>query len=544
MFNIYKKLKRKINIRIWLSIKKNHKYFLKEKKLNIIREIKSDFFDNNFDLKVENYSSYIFTDDNLLNNKIIKQYVAKNFSGNKFFYLFYFFYKKKIKGIYCLPTVYLEFFQKQHNININFFISKLLFFVYVLKEFLSGCIFMLKIFLKVIKNKFKKRKTFTEPYVLFFDFSCKNFNIVQDNFNLDQFNIINWLIKNNSCKKIILQGDTNFSYEKNEVKIISNKDITDAVLLNVNTSKFIYKSLFFFISTLKNLILYNWWNVILFREGLESLCFKYSNAKLANTYYGVYSSNIYKPLWTYIVEQKNSRVELLAISSLTDLEHIETGKKFDYEGIRLYTWNNITLWNKASENYILKRDITKKNIIKVLNSHIYYKDTNQRLNLPPFSVAVFLYENHRFNLSNSFLSDWVLSYTTDLYYLNKKFWDDLLFLREKYNFSIILKKKRDFPKKFDYKRNLNFNNWLIKQTKVIQVDNNIAVERIIQNSKISISMPFTSPSIIARYLNKKSIYYDPTNLLNSDDPNSSGVQIVKGRNNLDEFFANFLNKRN
>lgn len=544
MFNIYKKLKRKINLRIWLSIKKNHKFFLKERKINVIRQIKSDFFDKNLDLKIKNYSSYIFTDDNLLNNKIIKQYIGKNLSGNKFFYLFYFFYKKKFKGIYCLPTTYLVFFQKQHNLNINFFLSKLLFFIYVLKEFFSGCIFIFKIFFKILKNKLKKKKMFKEPYDVVFNFSCKNFNILQNNFNIEQFNIINWLIKNNSCKKIILQGEANFSYEKNEIKIISNKCITDAILLDLNISKISFNFLFFFILTLKNLILFNWWNVILFRDGLESLCFKYSNAKLANTYYSIFSSNIYKPLWTYAVEQKNSKVELLSISSLTDLEHIEKGKKFDYEGIRLYTWNNITLWNEASKNYILNRDITKKNIIKVLNSHIYYKDSNQELNLPSFSVAVFLYENHRFNLTNSFLSDWVLSYTTDLYYLNKKFCDDLLFLREKYNFSIIVKKKRDFPEKFDYKRNLNFNNWLIKQNKVIQVDNNIAVERIVKNSEISISMPFTSPSIIARYLNKKSIYYDPTNLLNSDDPNSSGVEIIKGRDNLDEFFANFLNKRN
>ena len=543
MLNFIYRVKKKINFRIWLSIKKTHRYFLREKKISLVREIKSDFYNKNIDLKIENYSNYIFSNNEQLNKKIIKQYIGQFLSNNKFFYLFYFFYKKNFSGIYCLPTPYLKYFQKNYNIKINFFLSKIFFFSYVFKEFLKGTNFMIMIFFKILKNRNKNSFFLHEPHDVIFNFSCKNFNIKKNQFDLEQYNIVNWLIKNNSCKKIILQGDDDFSYESGEIKILSNKSIIDNVIVGLKNYKIFFTFLFFYFSTLKNLILFNWWNVVLFKDALEALCFKFSNVKFADNYYTIFTSNIYKPLWTYVVEKEKSKVELLTISSLTDLEHVDKGLKFDSEGIRMSTWNIITVWNEQSKKYITDRDNSKKDNIKVLNSHIFYKDKKQKLDLPNFSVSAFTYENHRFNLTNSFLSDWIQSYSTDLFYINKKFWNDLLLMKEKYDFTLVVKKKRDFPNKFDYKRNLKFNKWLKSQHNVIEVDNNFAIEKIIHNSDVSISMPFTSPSIIANLLNKRSIYYDPTSLININDPNSSGVEIISGKDNLDKFFKNYLERK-
>jgi polysaccharide biosynthesis PFTS motif protein len=399
------------------------------------------------------------------------------------------------------------------------------------------------IFIKILKNRNSKNFFLPQPYDVIFNFSCKNFNIKKNQFSLEQYNIINWLIKNKSSKKIILQCDNDFSYENGEIKISSIKNIVDNILVGLKDYKIFYPFLIFYFSTLKNLILFNWWNVVLFKDALEALCFKLSDVKFADNYYSIFTSNVYKPLWTYVVEKEKSKVELLTISSLTDIEHIDKSLKFDFEGIRVSTWNRITVWNEQSKKYITNRDISKKNNIKVLNSHIYYKDKNQKLDLPNFSVSAFTYENHRFNLPYSYLSDWVQSYSTDIFYLNKKFWNDLLLMKEKYDFTLVVKKKRDFPNKFDYKRNLKFNKWLKNQFNVIEVDNNFAIEKIIYNSDISISMPFTSPSIIAKYLKKKSIYYDPTSLIDINDPNSSGVEIISGKDNLDKFFNNYLKRK-
>ena len=219
MLNFIYKIKRKINFRIWLTIKKTHKYFLKQKKISLIREIKSDFYNKNIDLKIKNYSNHIFSKNEHLNNKIVKQYIGQSLSNNKFFYLFYFFYKKNISGIYCLPTPYLEYFQKHYNIKINFFFSKIFFFSYVFKEFLKGTNFMIITFFNILKNR-NKNFFLSEPYDVIFNFSFKNFNIKKDQFDLNQYNIVNWLIKNNSSKKIILQGDNNFSYENGEISHI------------------------------------------------------------------------------------------------------------------------------------------------------------------------------------------------------------------------------------------------------------------------------------------------------------------------------------
>ena len=84
MLNFIYKIKRKINFRIWLTIKKTHKYFLKQKKISLIREIKSDFYNKNIDLKIKNYSNHIFSKNEHLNNKIVKQYIGQSLSNNKF----------------------------------------------------------------------------------------------------------------------------------------------------------------------------------------------------------------------------------------------------------------------------------------------------------------------------------------------------------------------------------------------------------------------------------------------------------------------------
>ncbi len=536
MSKIFKHIKKKINFFIWLNIKKSHQKYLRSKNLSIIRKIKSNFYNDTIELDINDYSKHVFTKEIFFKDRVIKQYIGKFLTGNKFLYLFYFFQRKKFKSIFCLPNSYLRYLENNHNLKINYTLSNFFFFTFVLRKFYDGLIFFFKIFFNIFRKKKNMKINNLLNYDSFVDFSLENFNI-SNNFNLEQYNIVNWVIKNYKTKNLILQSKKSFIYDKNNILIQTQKNITDNILYNINYKKLILKSLSLLVSSIFNLILYRWWNVIFFKDALEAICFDCSKVNFAEKYFFIYTSNIYKPLWTYHVESKKSKVEMLTISSLTELDHIEKNNTEDYEGLSASTWKNFTVWNEGSKNYLKKRIIDKNININVLNSQIYYKDNNINIDIPGRSVAVFTYENHRFNLTHSFLTDWVTSYTSDLHELNKFFWNDLIQMRNKYNFSLYVKKKRNFPKNFGYKKNLRFYDDLIDKNKVIEINNNIAIEKILKSVDLSVSMPFTSPSIVAKYMNKKSIYYDPTKLININDPNSSGIEIISGHDMLNQYFS-------
>lgn len=536
MIKFIRSIKRRINFFIWINIKKSHRSYLKENNLEIIRKIKSDFFNDSINLQIKNYSKLIFTNKIDFKDRVIKQYIGKFLAGNRFLYLFYFFQRKKYKCIFCLPNIYLIHLEQKYNIKINFFLSNIFFFTFVLSKFFNGLFYLFKIFYQVITKDKHIDHNFNN-YDVFVDFSLEKFNIKNNDFSLNQYNIVNWVIKNRGAQNIILQSKGEFFFKEKKYFIKSQSKIIDNILLNVDVRRLIKTSLNLMISSIFDLILFRWWNVIFFKDAVEAICFDCSKVNFANNYFFIFTSNIYKPLWTYVVENKKSKIELLTISSLTEIEHIVKDKTDDYEGLSASTWKNFTVWNEQSKNYLKKRVMDKSVNIGVLNSQIYYKDKNIDINIPRPSIAVFTYENHRFNLTHSFLTDWVISYTKDIHELNKIFWDHLLSMRNKYDFSLLIKKKRDFPKSFNYKKNIKFYNDLINKNNVIEIDNNIAIEKILSSVDLSISMPFTSPSIVAKYLNENSIYYDPTKQINIDDPNSSGVKIISGLDKLNEYFS-------
>ena len=343
MSKIFKHIKKKINFFIWLNIKKSHQKYLRSKNLSIIRKIKSNFYNDTIELDINDYSKHVFTKEIFFKDRVIKQYIGKFLTGNKFLYLFYFFQRKKFKSIFCLPNSYLRYLENNHNLKINYTLSNFFFFTFVLRKFYDGLIFFFKIFFNIFRKKKNMKINNLLNYDSFVDFSLENFNI-SNNFNLEQYNIVNWVIKNYKTKNLILQSKKSFIYDKNNILIQTQKNITDNILYNINYKKLILKSLSLLVSSIFNLILYRWWNVIFFKDALEAICFDCSKVNFAEKYFFIYTSNIYKPLWTYHVESKKSKVEMLTISSLTELDHIEKNNTEDYEGLSASTWKNFSFF--------------------------------------------------------------------------------------------------------------------------------------------------------------------------------------------------------
>ena len=65
----------------------------------------------------------------------------------------------------------------------------------------------------------------------------------------------------------------------------------------------------------------------------------------------------------------------------------------------------------------------------------------------------------------------------------------------------------------------------------------IPAEEIIEKSTATISMPFTATSIMAQFLFKPSIFYDPTGLILKDDPAAHGILVINNKTDLKEWLS-------
>ena len=77
---------------------------------------------------------------------------------------------------------------------------------------------------------------------------------------------------------------------------------------------------------------------------------------------------------------------------------------------------------------------------------------------------------------------------------------------------------------------------LEKNKRYLSLENNISVEYLIKNSKLVISFPYTSTSIIAKKLGVPTIYYDPSGLIDINEKNfSHGIDVLNNTADLKNF---------
>jgi polysaccharide biosynthesis PFTS motif protein len=286
-----------------------------------------------------------------------------------------------------------------------------------------------------------------------------------------------------------------------------------------------------------DLLMMKWWNIIFFSDGIDYKLFEFSRAKLARNYYFLTESNNYKPIWAYVAEKKNSKIILLSISVQTEINSFEC---YDYEGICSSTWNYYYPWNQNHKDYILNK-LSDKNVnINVINSYIPYRDCDVEISFPNNSVCFFDYQNHKRNVPHSTLVDYTLAFGDGTAHdLRKKCWLDLILMKKKFNFNIVTKKKRITETKLLFKKDLIFDKYL-ENNQVIFLDPNIAVERIVKKTKLVITLPFSSPAVIAQNVGVESIYYDAICNLDKNDPNRSNILIISGIDELTNYLKNFF----
>lgn len=280
----------------------------------------------------------------------------------------------------------------------------------------------------------------------------------------------------------------------------------------------------------------SWQSAILLYEATRARAVQQScSSVFAQGYFFHSSSLIYRPMWTYEVEQQGSAVTLYFYSTFAQpkLVHGYEAQKFEWGPA---TWPHYLVWDKYQEN-MLKRDLG--DVISVTHAQgITFSDSDDLL--PPIfndSVAVFSSQPHRpsahFGIST--LADCFAEHPD--YYL--RFLEDVTKIVAECGGKSVLKDKRDIGYRCD-KRYRRLLQEVIANKLVSMIDPSISAIRVIEACKASISLPFSSTAIYASARGRPSIFYDPAGWMQHDDLAAHGIPILRGRAELREWLKQVL----
>ena len=513
-----KKFKFKFIFNVCQAFKNLEKSGYKKK----IEALKSQLLNVNISFK-SNFIDYLFKKNNVDKNQYLKQYLFNTLIyENKYFsQIFLFSINQKISFIYPLPDIWIDVF-KDNGIPVNKILCKVTWKLFCIYNFLKSLVFFLLIILKSLPNLIKT-KSF-KKYIFFDSVSLKMFPQAK----IKKYDFFSWFILNFNLKLNENSYFTNnklINYSNNNVKI----KYMNIFLINNIKSLFLFfiVSIFIFPFIFFSNFFKNGFYSLLSIELIKVLSIKFQKKEfLAQRYVFNTSNFIYRPLWTYEAETKNSIIDIIFLS--TNINQISD---FNYCNIHsLMSWSNYHLWDDVQKSYIensIKGKIKSKNY-DIIN----FNDTKNSLN-QKFDIAIFDVRPERlFHYSNLFMRG---VDTSNAKHCCNFFEDILQALGEK-NISICLKKKKpnlkDGSKKYEN---------IIKKYKgslTILTEDFSAIE-VIENSKLIISFPHGTTACIAKNMGKQSIYYYPTEI-STNDLLSRKIPVLKNKKDLETWVDNHL----
>ena len=195
--------------------------------------------------------------------------------------------------------------------------SNFLFKIFLLSKIFNGFSFILKV-LKEYFNKNKNSNKCSSDDIIIHNLSLSHLNYLSSN-SKNNVDIKFWLNKKFPNHNFFFVNENSKSIKKNNISCLNyfySNLISDLKLFNFLfcSFKIILKSFFYLISN-------NWSKVLMTEEIIKKILVKSikvnkNNFPKKNIFF--YTSNIYRPLWTYEFE-KYSDIDLLMTSELSDL---------------------------------------------------------------------------------------------------------------------------------------------------------------------------------------------------------------------------------
>ncbi len=291
------------------------------------------------------------------------------------------------------------------------------------------------------------------------------------------------------------------------------------------------------LTALVSLLRGRWWDALLLNQAALRAQVALSPAdSLAQEYFFHNSGWLYRPLWTYELNSKQSRATLYFYS--TNCEGFKTPQGYAglYYGYSAMNWPRYLVWDRYQADFVRRVTGAEANVSQV--GPIWFSSNAETL--PTYKgrhIALFDVTPARFSRfcelapENEF-------YTPEV---TNAFIQDVVGVVQKYGARILWKRKRKAPHAHpSYRQLIALSD---QEETIIQIDPEISAIRVIEACCAVISMPFTSTAIIARSLGKPSAYYDPSRIVQRDDRAAHGIEILTGRNELEDWVQRVFNTK-
>jgi polysaccharide biosynthesis PFTS motif protein len=397
------------------------------------------------------------------------------------------------------------------------------YFLYSLNKYLKN---IYSIFSSYYHHIYKNHcKEFPENYIEFCDIPLLALPI-----NNNEWNIIDWAIKyynNYKFNKIYHNVEYPDIFYKNY--IISSKSY---FIKKKSKSTIFYWIIISIIYAFYKFLKGEFAHSILIFESFKNKTYDcIPKHNLAKEYLFSLSIHLYRPMWTYTAEKNGSQITLYGYASSFggyNSKNNNENLEFEYENLN---WPKILLWSNDYINFI-KSKVPNNVIVEKVKFPIYLTDKYivfpkvQKKFITIFDVT----PSEEFYSCNSLVN---MNYRN--FESSKLFLLDLYKISEIFNYSIVWKRKR----KFGYvhsREYIEFCKIFELRDNIYIIDSEASAFRIINESEIVISIPFTSTAFIAKDFGKKSIFYDPTKLLSKQDRGRQEIDLISGYDELYNWF--------
>jgi hypothetical protein len=417
----------------------------------------------------------------------------------------------------CLPKIYIKSLEEQFELQLHHLLSEIRWLFFVAWNFAKEN----KIIFSSIYNLLTTKRKLTSDDLFFFDIPPKlnktNFKdsvFYKLNLHEDSPDLVN--VFNN------FKTDERTFYQYKFQNSVTPFSLKEQNFKSAKKLFFLYLKLLFRRHHQLGYLIFSelYFSEICKEESLVIFCKNYfqsqsrfnycplwafSNSSI-NTTLIFYSSNTaeikFKNKISYIF---NATYELLFYKNIVFLEgDINTPKLLkenynitnaNFSHIKFFTWEPSSLKYKATSNSKKKFKLAIFNIEPRILSH---------------NAVIGLNEIYRFD-----------------YDVQNKFLQDIVDCSKDLKIDLVYKIKRD--QKFLDKKYMDDLYSLSKQTNFELLESETSIEDLVNASNLVISFPYTSASIICP---EKSLYYDPTELLDGNDGASQGILLIQNKSDL------------
>jgi len=274
-----------------------------------------------------------------------------------------------------------------------------------------------------------------------------------------------------------------------------------------------------------------WWEVVMLEQFVDLVYVRHlRKPDFASAYVFNNAWFILRPMWTYLAEDAGSKIALAFYGTNIELfnpGHSAVPVSPGYAGM---TWQHYFVWDEIQAEF-LRNSGVKDPATVVGPTGFADSDTVPEEFRKPYIVVFDVTPQNALSLAHRGIPQ--------LYYNDEVWWQFMSQVQAalaRHNFCMVYKKKRELGRRATALSRHTIEHWSTRDD-VITVDPDVAPQRLIRDAAGVISLPFTSPALIARSMAKPTVFYDPLGVLMHERRLAHDIEVIGGPGDLDRWLA-------